>query len=163
LERLTPTVVARNPSAARDLVRDLEGLPLAIQVAGRLLEAEATRGFGVDELLKDLKAGTALLKAKAPVDRTDLENEVTPTVATLLAKSTDVLGRVLRQRFAHLGAFAPKPATFRAVHAAKIWNVRDPGPMLRKLADRGLVERTGPDRFQIHAVLVMHARSLLTA
>lgn len=44
LERLTPETVAQYPAEARLLVHDLEGLPLAIQVAGRLLHAEAHLG-----------------------------------------------------------------------------------------------------------------------
>lgn len=50
LQRLAPTVTAQHPDASRELVSDLEGLPLALRVAGRLLEAEAQDGFDVPSL-----------------------------------------------------------------------------------------------------------------
>jgi hypothetical protein len=51
LRKLAPAVVASNEAASRELVNDLEGLPLALQVAGRLLHTEASYGFGVTDLL----------------------------------------------------------------------------------------------------------------
>jgi hypothetical protein len=41
-----------------------------------------------------------------------------------------------------------------------VWEVDDPKPIIRELASRGLVEPIG-GRFQMHALLVAHARSLL--
>src|SRR5690606_15923522 len=70
--KLTPDTVKQHPAESKELVDDLEGLPLAIQVAGRLLQAEAALGWGVIELLRELSEGTDLLKAKAPADRTDI-------------------------------------------------------------------------------------------
>ncbi|MBI5651473.1 MAG: DUF4062 domain-containing protein [Chloroflexi bacterium] len=55
LKILAPTVVAKYPNESLDLIHDLEGLPLAIQVAGHLLNAEASYGFGVTDLLKELR------------------------------------------------------------------------------------------------------------
>jgi hypothetical protein len=141
----------------------LEGLPLAIQVAGHLLQGEANLGFSVIDLLADLRAGVRLLEADAPADRVDLARETTPTVAALLKKSTDVLDPYTRDCFAYLGPFAPKPGTFDLAALRAVWKMEDPKPIVRILVERGLLEpvpETG--RFQMHALLVMHARTLLT-
>ncbi len=161
LEKLAPEVVARCPDEARELVRDLEGLPLAIQVAGRLLHSEAHLGWGVRELLDELKTGAAVLSAPPPSDMVGAEHDPSPTVTALLKRSTDLLDDETRQRFAYLGLFVPKPATFDLEAMAVAWDIEDPRPVARVLVNRGLIEPISGGRFQMHALLVMHARSLL--
>jgi hypothetical protein len=118
-------------------------------------------GWGVTELLKDLREGARLIEAKAPADMMDYESETIPTVAALLKKSTDRLDDQTRDCFAYLGPFAPKPATFDLNAMKAVWMVEDPRPISRTLVERGLLEPVG-SRFQMHALLVAHARSLLT-
>ena len=161
LGKLSPETVKDYPNEARDLVRDLEGLPLAIHVAGRLLHSEARLGWGVRELLEELRSGAGILEAQAPSDMLGAARETTPTVATLLKRSTDLLDTETRQRFAYLGLFVPKPATFDLEAMAVAWNVDDPKPIARLLVSRGLLEPVSGGRFQMHALLVMHAQSLL--
>ena len=161
LAKLAPTVVAEYPQECRELIHDLEGLPLAIQVAGRLLNAEAGYGWGVTDLLGELREGTKLLEAQAPADRVDSVTQIIPSVAVLLKKSTDRLDPETRDYFAFLGAFAPKPATFDLKAIAAVWEMADPKPIVRQLVERGLLEPVG-GRFQMHALLVMHAKSLFT-
>jgi hypothetical protein len=162
LRTLAPTVVAGNEATSRELVNDLEGLPLAIQVAGRLLQTEASYGFGVTQLLADIREGAKLIEAQAPADRAEVAQETTPTVAALLKKSTDLLDVQTLDCFAYLGAFAPKPATFDATAMQTVWEVDDPRPAIRTLVDRGLLEPSGQERFWMHAILVAHAKSFLT-
>ena len=112
LWQLTPTVVDRHPDASRRLVADLEGLPLALRVAGRLLEREAAAGFDVDEVFETLGSSAAILserRARRPVDP---RTATTPTIELLMRKSTDRLEPETRRHFAFLGGMAPKPATF---------------------------------------------------
>ncbi|HEU4322076.1 MAG TPA: NB-ARC domain-containing protein [Roseiflexaceae bacterium] len=161
LRTLAPTVVAANKDTSLELVQDLEGLPLAIQVAGRLLQTEAEYGFGVTELLKEIREGAALIKAQAPANLAEVANETTPTVAALLKKSTDLLDAHTLDCFAALAPFAPKPATFDAGAMAAMWEVDNPKPTIRTLIDRGLLERYGEERYWMHAILVAHARSFL--
>ncbi len=162
LRALAPTVVVEYPQESRELVRDLECLPLALQVAGHMLNVEAKRGFDVKDLLAELRSGKKLLEAKAPADRIDLENQTIPTVAALLRKSTDRLDSHTRDCFAYLGAFAPKPADFDLAALKRVWEVSDPRPIANELLDRGLLEPVGSGRFRMHALLVAHARSLAT-
>ena len=163
LRELAPEVVAQCPDASRLLVRELEGLPLAIQVAGRLLHTENRRGFGVETLLEELREGARLLEEKAPPDRSDVANQTTPTIAALLDKSTNFLDDITLERFAYLGPFAPKPATFDAEAMAYVWETKDPRATISALVDRGLLEYVKEiGRYQMHALLVAHATSLLT-
>lgn len=156
---LAPAIVEQYPEECRELVRDLEYLPLALHVAARLLRAEVRLGVGVSDLLKDIREGAAVIEARAPADR--VERGTIPTVAALLQKSTDVLDEHTRDCFAYLGAFAPKPATFNLEAMKAVWQVDQPVPVVRKLAEHGLLEPVGNGRFQMHALLVKHARSLL--
>ena len=161
LGRLTPETLSTYPDEARELVRDLEGLPLAIQVAGRLLHSEAHLGWGVRELLAELNTGAHLLRAQAPSDMLGAGHAPPPTIAALLRRSTDLLDPETRRFFAYLGLFVPKPATFDLEAMAVAWDVDDPRPVARVLVNRGLLEPISGGRFQMHALLVMHARALL--
>jgi DNA-binding SARP family transcriptional activator len=161
LARLAPETTSEHPRESRALVHGLEGLPLAVTVAGRLLHSEARLGWGVEDLLSELELGNRLLDAHAPSDMLGAAPEITPTVTTLLRRSTDLLDAQSRVRFAHLGLFVPKPATFDLEAMAAAWNVDDARPSARVLVNRGLLEPAGHGRFQVHALLVLHARSLL--
>lgn len=161
LELLAPKVVAGNGKACADLVRNLECLPLAVHVAGRLLRTESEMGWSVTDLIERLREGADVIRAKAPPDRADIENQTIPTVAALLRQSTDALSDDdARACFAYLGAFAPKPATFDLDAMKAVWQVDDARPIARELAAHGLIEPVG-GRFQMHALLVAHANALL--
>ncbi|WP_163999270.1 NB-ARC domain-containing protein [Pyxidicoccus caerfyrddinensis] len=162
LRRLAPTVVLQHPQPSLDLVRDLEGLPLALRVAGRLLESEANLGTDVLALMQELRESHCLLDSTAPDDRFDPRTGTTPTIQLLLKSSTDRLAPEMRERFALLGVFAPKPATFDREAMAQMWQIDDALPTIRQLVDRGLLEPlVSVGRFQMHALLVLHAKSLL--
>ncbi len=162
LGKLSPETTHHHPEEARELVHDLEGLPLAIHVAGRLLHGEARLGWGVRELLQELRTGAGLLGAQLPSDMVTPAREISPTVAALLKRSTDSLDAETRGRFAVLGLFVPKPATFDLAAMAAAWAVPDARPTARTLVGRGLLEPVSGGRFQMHALLVLHARSLLS-
>ncbi len=104
-----------------------------------------------------------MLAATAPADRVDLINETTPTIAALLHKSLERLDETTRDCYAYLGVFAPKPATFDWEAMKFVWQVENPKPTIKTLVDRGLLEFV-PElgRYQMHALLVMLAKSLLT-
>lgn len=162
LETLAPVAVQEHPEEILELVRDLEGLPLALQVAGRLLRAEVSMGWGVAKLLKELRNDARLLAETAPADRLNSNDEVPLTVEALLRKSTNLLDDESRERFALLGVFAPKPAYFDEEALQAVWAVDDARASIRLLVERGLLEPAAEQRFQIHALLVMHAKSMFS-
>ncbi len=162
LHRLAPQVVDDHPDESLQLVRDLEGLPLALQVAGRLLHEEMHLGWGITDLLAELRAGSGLLVAPVPNDALPPhEGYTAPTVMALLKRSTDALDKDTLFRFALLSLFSSKPATFNLTALAAAWSVSDPKPTVRTLVNRGLLEPISGGRFQMHALLVLHARALL--
>lgn len=162
LSRLAPSFSVQFHERAKLLLEQLEGLPLSIRVAARLVETEMARGLDLDRLLADLSEGQKLLGEVAPPDRFDPATGVIPTLSLLLQRSTHHLDPVERDRFAYLGVFAPKPATFDVAAMQRIWQVRDVVTTAAKLADRGLLEPlVGTGRFQMHSLLVAHAKSML--
>lgn len=161
LRILVPEVVSQNEGDCLELVRDLDGLPLALHVAAGLLRSEANLGWGVTGLIEKIRKGTELINKQAPKDRIEKDGDV-PSVRALLQRSTDVLDEQTRDCFICLGAFPPKPATFD-LHALRVvWQVDDPRPIVRQLVGHGLLEPVGGGRFQMHRLLVDHARSLCT-
>jgi tetratricopeptide (TPR) repeat protein len=164
LEELVPSLNEADHERLSELVTKLGCLPLALKVAGRLLEQEATLGLGVADLLAEIEEGERLLTAAVPPELVDLVETTTPTVAALLGRSTDALGDDERGRFARLGVFAPGPASFDLPAVKAVWdeaNEQDIRSTLRTLVGRGLVDPDGSGRFSLHPVLTMQARSLL--
>ena len=161
LSHLAPSVVERYADACRELAQDLGYLPLALHVAGRLLKAEEAMGLSILDLIDGIREGARLFEQPAPLVRA--EGTVLPTVHSLLKRSTDDLEPRERECFAFLGAFAPKPATFDLGAMKFVWQLTDPAPVVGKLVGHGLLEPVGNGRFQMHELLVKHARSILEA
>lgn len=160
LRTLAPSVVEQHEEECRKLVCDLECLPLALHVAGSLLKSEAKLGWGVADLISEIRKGASIIQASAPNDL--IEEGKIPSVSALLMKSTDMLDEFTRQCFAFLGVFAPKPATFDLRAMKAVWEVHDPKPIVRQLVGHGLLEPVGSGRFQMHSILIDHAKSLWT-
>lgn len=163
LEQLAPDVVSQHPEESLQLVRELDGLPLAIRVAGGLLAAESYRGLDVPGLLEELREGKRLLEEEAPPSYVQAaEQEVPVTVIALLRKSTERLRALYRKRFAMLGVLPPRPISFDVPAAQDVWDMRsDPAMTLRALTDRGLIEPAGDGRFQMHSLLSAFAISMI--
>lgn len=155
-QAIAPEVARDHPAESRDLVRILEYLPLSIHVAARLLSIEAKFDWGIGDLMESIKSGVAVLAAMPPEDRPE-----SSTVSALLQSSTDLLSEPVRERFAYLGVFPSRPATFDLEALKAVWEVDDPRPTVRELVGHGLLEPVGKGRFQMHALLVAHAHSML--
>jgi hypothetical protein len=146
LQTLAGSVVEQFREKCLDLVRAFEGLPLALQVAGRLLYEENKKDPALAaKLLDEFRGGERL---------------ITPTVAALLKRSTDRLDKRTRERFAALGV-SPRPAIFSPDTLKDTWRVRDAQPTIDVLINHGLLEPLGNGTYQMHAVLVSFANSLL--
>ncbi len=164
LEELVPSLDETNQGPLSELAAKLGCLPLALKVAGRLLEEEATLGLGVADLLAEIEEGERLLTAAVPPDLADLVNTTTLTVTTLLGRSTDALGDNEREQFARLAVFELGPASFDLSAVGAVWeeeSEQDIRATLGTLVGRGLVDPDGSGRFSLHPVLRMQARYLL--
>ena len=161
LGQLAPSLAEENPDLLGELSRELDGLPLALRVAGRLLEEETGYGWGIAELLNELRDGKRLLESKAPADTGGLRGMVSPTVEALLRTSYERLDEAAREAFRRLGIMAAKPSTFDVAAAEAVWDSEDDRATIRTLVRRGLVEKAGDGSFMMHRVLTMFARLLL--
>ena len=159
LRHIIPATVEQYGQECLELVCHLECLPLALHVAGRLLKAGEKIGLSVTDLIRDIKEKDQLLSETAPPDRA--EGGAIPTVQALLKKSTDMLDPVSRDCFAFLGVFAPKPATFDLEAIKAVWEMDRPHPVINNLVRYGLLEPVDSGRFQIHDLLVQHARTII--
>ena len=162
LKIVAPEVAAKHPNEISSLVKDLEYLPLAINVAGQLLRREMKAGLGVISLITELRAeGEQLLQAAPPADMMELIQEAkSPTVAAWLKRSTQMLDADTLQCFISLGYIAPKPATFGLRLLKKQWKNQNVNAIIRRLFDAGLIQVTNDERYQMHALLVTLARSM---
>lgn len=161
LKELVPTVVKNFSSKCKELVVSLEGLPLAIRVAGHLLRMQSIYGLSVPKLFNDLKKGSNLLKAKTPNDIQYLTTESSPTVAALLKRSTDSLTPQARRCFSFFGHLPSSPAHIDYTELSKIWNVEDPDIILNELLDFGLIEPfSEKDKLYVHYLMTLLAESL---
>jgi hypothetical protein len=159
---LAPSVVQAYHDDVLLLVHELEGHPLALQVAGRLLQSKASTGFSIWGFIDEIRKDAELFGEEAPPDRAELVKDMTPQIAALIQKSIDSLDDFTRVCYAQLGVFAPKPATFDINILKNMWQLEDPKPIIRILFNRGLLEYVPElDRYQIHVLLVMFAKSLL--
>lgn len=121
----TPGVVADNEEACRELVRALDGLPLALRVAADLLRVESEVVFDVSELLGELTEAGRVLDEGAPYDTVydddEEAREAVATVRALLQRSMERLDGETVKRFARLGVFPSKPLSFDPWAAQDVW------------------------------------------
>jgi len=165
LKSIARSAVLDYPEECLKLIHELEGLPLSITVAGGLLYAEIANGFSPTDLIAELKHGLKLLTAGVPIGRPGrYEGKAMLTITVLLEKSTDRLDEEIRIRFAQLGFSPPKPATFELGRMSAVWAISNAKPTVQELVARGLLEPLeigGQSRYQMHALLSLHAKNLL--
>lgn len=157
LQSLAPEVCAAEPEAARALVQDVGGLPLAIELLGGYLGDPEHAG------LAGLRT-EALREMSNPARRLQLARErlggrtgERPTLEQTIALSLDDLSSEVVRAFYALGAFAPKPDTF-GIDAAELVasaNASCFGILLK----RNLVESVDGERLSIHPVIAEYAHS----
>jgi transcriptional regulator with XRE-family HTH domain len=156
LMELAPKVVTKQQ--ATELAKELEWLPLALSVAGRMLREESETGgkVGVSQLLEYLRDPSNLLDTNAPEG---------PKIRALLKKSIDVLDLRAQKCFAFLAPYPEKPANFdqEALNAQWLGITDDPVQMRNLFIARGLLEPLGNGRFWLHALLAAYARELNNA
>lgn len=157
-----PDVVRDYPTLCQELVDRVEGLPLAIVVAGKLLQREQSHGEDIMKLLSSIRDDArTLLSESAPVNMTDLLEQTTPDVAAVLRRSTEGLDGLHKWYFAILAGLPPSPAPLSSrVILAGNWKVspEEAKRIAKYFVDRGLLERSKNGYYKIHPL--MHALAL---
>ncbi|WP_376795256.1 NB-ARC domain-containing protein [Thermogemmatispora sp.] len=161
LGRFAPLATRLEPEACRALVRAVGGLPLALTLMGRYLQAQTYSGH-----LRRLR--TALGRLQNPLSRLSLEGcdatlepqhyhaqAAPPSLAAALDASYRRLSREARQGLTHLATLPPKPQTFHERSLGSQVSLQT----LDELLDAGLLESAGPDSYTLHPVVAEYARS----
>jgi tetratricopeptide (TPR) repeat protein/transcriptional regulator with XRE-family HTH domain len=149
------------PDRVRELIYAIGHLPLSIRVTARLLNKARKRGLDVSKKMDALMEDMKFLRERAPANLHDEHAGKTPSVESLVSKSMELLEGQTQELYPFLGVFAPEPATFDLAALMAIWQVENPQPMIEELIDMGLLTPCGDGRYFQHALLAMHAKSLL--
>ena len=158
LEELAPEACANDPVKARDLIKAVGRLPLAVELLGGYLAGAEGALF---EVFSDL-GEEALEKAADPQHRLSLagkrlgSKEDSVTLEETIKLSVEDLPAEAAEAFYALGAFAPKPERFSREAAEEVTGT--PGKTLALLAARNLLEVDG-QRLLVHQTLSDVART----
>lgn len=141
---------AEAPAYCLDLTRLLGGLPLALELAGKLIRKEARNAWftwsSVIENLRDQQA------------RLDLSLADQSVRATFLASYARALDESDRQVFSWLGLLAPEDLLLDAVARVAGLAKDAAAPALSRLVDLSLLQQAGPHTYRIHPLLHDFAR-----
>lgn len=161
LNDLAPHAVKQDRSAAEELCRRMECLPLGIKLAGLDLAVTVVPGR-LRRLVQGLvEAGEHRLALPQEEGRLGLGQEPV-SLGAILGMSVDRLSEKDRERFADLGVFGGEPRTWTTAMVAEFWACPedDAEDTVSSLARRGLIERQADDRYWMHALLADYADAL---
>jgi tetratricopeptide (TPR) repeat protein len=162
LGRLAPQAVEDEPGEVRRLARAVGGLPLALTLMGWYLRKETRSGHPrrLRRALECLNQAEVRLQITQP--RALLERRPDVTADTLLSLqvvigiSDETLDETAQRALRALAVFSAKPNTFSEKAALAVADV--PVETLDTLADRGLLESSGPGRYTLHQTIADYAR-----
>ncbi|HEX8221270.1 MAG TPA: NB-ARC domain-containing protein [Chloroflexia bacterium] len=168
LSSLAPVAVKTDPQVARQLCVQLERLPLALKLAGRLLAVESYNRTRVQQVLHDLvEQRKARLKLLQDEGRLGLDEENPVSLQAILGISVERLTSVEQDRFAMLAVFGSEPLTWDINAAASVWEctVDEARKTTGVLVNRGLIECSSSDcstdDYVMHALLADYSAVLM--
>lgn len=164
LRSLAPEVVTAEEAVARQLCERLERLPLALNLAGRLLAIEADdptqMRIVLGELIERREARLGLLQVGG---RKGLDEDNPVSIEAILGMSVERLNTLDQDRFAMLSVFGGEPLTWEINAAASVWecSVEETRNTISHFINRGLVEARPNGRYWMHALLADYAAKML--
>ena len=162
LARFVPKVVATQPEEARALVQAAGALPLALILMGRYLQKAARRGQPrrLRKALKRLQQASERLRLAQPLSPLEQQPSLPAGVSLSLLASIEISDNALdepaRQALRALSLFPPKPNTFSEEAALAVSDASLDA--LDALADAGLLESSGPERYTLHQAIADYAK-----
>ena len=168
LHRLAPISVEADQAAARTLIEDVGGLPLAIWLMGMYLANEESHGQ--PGRLRDAWARLREYERRLRWPRPLLDLKPFPSLAesskisleAVIGVRYEALDETSQQMLRALAIFPAKPNTFFEDTACAVIAAPSGQAFRDRLVDAGLVEDVGGDRYTVHQTIHDFAYSKLT-
>jgi tetratricopeptide (TPR) repeat protein len=164
LRQYAPQVVAREGEKARELVREVGGLPLGLMLMGRYLQVQSYSGqarriHAALTRLSDAEQRLKITDLSAPVGRHPSLQSKSLSLSSVLSVSDLRLTEASRAAFYALSVFPAKPYSFSEEAALAVGQCTFEG--LDLLVDVGLLESRGAGRYALHQIIADYARAHL--
>jgi tetratricopeptide (TPR) repeat protein len=163
LHNLAPDAFEVEPDAMEELVSRLAGLPLALNIAGEMIDWAWRISGDISMVLADLQDREARLRMSTPDNLLAEKAEENSLRAVLQVSYERLPDEASKLAFRLLGVFDYQPAVFDRSAANALWGL--PLSQAQKtiliLASRAMLEPVGRGRYTLHAVLADYAASLL--
>ncbi len=165
LERLAPLVAERERALAKEIVRLVGGLPLALLLVGNFLRVQNGQPRRIRQAIERLRIVEMRLHLQEPqalAERSpSLADAPAISLHTLIAVSDQQLDEMARTALYALSVFPAKPNTFSETAALAVCRGTDGteegGEILDVLSDAGLIESYAPDRYALHQTIADYA------
>ncbi len=162
LTRLAPSVIEAEPNEALKLIQSVGGLPLALILMGNYLRVQAYSGQprrlrAALKQLRQVKERLYLAESQAPAERhPSLPPGTQISLEAIIRISDEALGEISQRSIRSLSVMPPKPNTFSEAAAIAVSLVSS--EVIDNLADSGLLESIGPERYTIHQTIFDYMR-----
>ena len=162
LTRLSPYLLAEKPHLIHDLVRSVDGLPLALALMGKYLARQAYSGqprrlHEAIAHLRSVEARLQLAEPHSPIESAPSLPEHEPvSLQAAIGVSDQYLDADAQEALRALSLFPAKPNTFSEAAALVVGNVC--ASVLDRLVDAGLLESCGQTCYTLHQTIADYAR-----
>lgn len=161
LELLTvfaPDATEENPGGAKELVKIVGQLPLALVLIGKHLRAQRRDGHYriFARLQQQVKQRLKLEVAQYPSGHPGLPKDVPLSLLAVIGTSDQALDKKTRRKLRSLAVLPPKPNTFSEKAALIVAAARV--ETLYKLVNYGLLEKCGDERYSLHQTISDYAK-----
>lgn len=160
LQQLAQPVVEEESEDAKELVKAVGSLPLALILMGKYLQKEidSCQTSRIQRALKRLMQVQERLHLEQPsvsVEQHPSLNGISISLQSIIAMTDEVLDEDSRFALRALSVFPPKPNTF-SENAATFVTMRS-STTLDTLFDYGILESGGKNRYMIHQTIADYA------
>ena len=142
LRQLAPKAVAEDEQAARGLAKALDGLPLGIELAGRVLRRHTRAGLNAAGVIEELADREKRLDATDDAKRSAKDETKRSLRAVIALSYHNLPSDDTRACFRALSLFGAKPLSFSLDAARAVWDAGDTTAeeVIIALVESGLVE-----------------------
>lgn len=163
LQKHAPETVTADIQSARRLCEQLEYLPLALTLAGRLLANESDIPSRMKRLMGELiERREVRLKLLQFEGRLGLDEDQLVSLEAVLGISIERMSKIDQERFAMLTVFGGEPLTWEIKAVSYVWDcsIEEAEATTLRFIQRGLIEPKG-GRYWMHALLADYAAEMM--